>query len=173
MREISLRGKKASGRVAFVDDEDYDLVVAYSWNVHEHKRKRVANASYAQTNIPGVKRRHIMMHQLITGWLRTDHIDGNGLNNQRYNLRQADPAQNGANRHSEIGFSSVFKGVSWYRKNGRWVAKIGVNGKQLHLGYFTDETDAAVAYDLAAREHFGEYACLNFPVMFLEMGDDE
>ena len=59
--------------------------------------------------------------------------------------------------------SSQFKGVGWNAKNGKWKSTIHAKGKAHHLGFFSDETDAAKAYDDAAREHFGEHAWLNFP----------
>jgi hypothetical protein len=163
LRSVTLSGRNAMGRVALVDDEDYELVASHRWHVYEEVRKSGIAGPYAQTNIyMGGKHRLIKMHSLITGWELTDHIDGNGLNNQRYNLREATVSQNQANARPRTGGSSVYKGVCWHKGSRRWRAYIQVRKKQMSLGYFTDETDAAKAYDIAAREYFGEYAYLNF-----------
>jgi hypothetical protein len=95
--------------------------------------------------------------------LQVDHEDGNGLNNQRSNLRIASPTQNQGNARRRKDNTSGYKGVSWYRRTNKWKAHIRVDKKLRHLGYFIDLTDAARAYDAAALEHFGEFAHLNFP----------
>ena len=89
-----------------------------------------------------------------------DHIDHNGLNNKRSNLRICTMAQNAANRRKVKG-SSNFKGVSWHKRHQMWQAKIQ-RGKWSHLGYFNDELEAAKAYDKAAKDLWGEFAKLNF-----------
>lgn len=90
-----------------------------------------------------------------------DHIDHNGLNNKRSNLRICTVTQNAANRRKGKG-SSIFKGVYWYKRHQMWQARIRHKGKALHLGYFNDEPEAAKAYDKAAKEFWGEFAKLNF-----------
>lgn len=101
------------------------------------------------------------MHKFLTDWPKTDHIDGNGLNNQRRNLRPCTTAQNAANQTQQKGRSSLYKGVSWRKGRNKWRAGIKVNGKQINLGDFTNETEAALAYNKAAAEHFKEFARLN------------
>ena|ERR1039458_10194213 len=180
MKIVPLNGAKAAGRVALVDDEDCDLVMQYRWHVWERYSKRNPGGQpshggpYAHT---GIKRgvnswTNLSMHKLLTGWPRTDHEDHNGLNNQRANLRPATGSQNAANTRPQDGRSSRFKGVCWSQPKSRpgqkprqakWVVHIGINGEQRHLGLFVDEVDAARAYDAAARELFGEFACLNLP----------
>jgi hypothetical protein len=113
------------------------------------------------------------MHSLLTGWPRVDHANGDGLDNRRQNLRQATQQQNMRNSRKYRGGSSRYKGVCWKIRNQRWLAQIYVSEqdasgvptkRKLHLGTFTDQETAARAYDAAAREHFGEFACLNFPL---------
>lgn len=159
--EVPLYGKKAAGRVAFVDDGDYDLVMQYRWHIQADKRApgQLPHGPYARTNTGNGK--VMLMHTLITGWPLVDHQDHNGLNNRRSNLREATKAQNGANQWKRPGRSSRYKGVVWYRN--RWVAQIGVSGESRYLGRFLNEEDAARAYDAAALEAFGEYAYPNFP----------
>jgi hypothetical protein len=164
MKTVPLYGPKAAGRVALVDDEDYELVMQYHWNVRETARVRRADGPYATARFMRKgKVTYLLMHKLITEWPGTDHIDHDGLNNQRSNLRPATRSQNGANRRPVLGHSSQYKGVRWYPPRSNWCARIRCQGKLYHLGYFADEADAARAYDTAAREMFGEYASPNFP----------
>lgn len=152
MKCINLsRGKKA-----FVDDEDYELVCQFKW----HASSSEAN-TYAVRNVNIYQKQG--MHTLITGFSYVDHIDGNGLNNQRSNLRQSSPCLNGSNRRKTKNCSSNYKGVCWSKKAKKWQAQIRISYKRTYLGYFVNEIDAAIAYDKAALEAFGNHALLNFP----------
>jgi len=92
-----------------------------------------------------------------------DHINHNGLDNRKANLRLATRSQNAWNRQkAKIKSRSKYKGVSWYNRGKRWSVRIQVNRKQKFLGIFEDEIEAAKAYDRAARKYFGEFAELNF-----------
>lgn len=107
------------------------------------------------------------MHRLILGLpfgdrRHGDHIDGNGLNNRRSNLRIVTRRQNAMNRRGDDGSSSQYKGVYLY-KNGSWQSYIYAKGKRHHLGYFAEEVDAALAHDEAALQLHGPYAKFNFP----------
>jgi hypothetical protein len=161
MNEIVL----SNGMVTLIDDEDYDLVSSFRWNP-----RKDLNTYYAECHIPSDTTRDgrtsLLLHRLIMGepeGLQVDHEDGNGLNNQRSNLRIASPTQNQGNARRRKDNTSGYKGVSWYRRTNKWKAHIRVDKKLRHLGYFIDLTDAARAYDAAALEHFGEFAHLNFP----------
>ncbi len=90
-----------------------------------------------------------------------DHIDGNKMNNHHENLRYATHSENGRNRKNQTNTSSVYKGVCWHKKAKKWVAHIQINSKLKHLGIFTNEREAAEAYNAAAVEHCEEYAKLN------------
>jgi hypothetical protein len=165
MRTIPLHGKTAAGRVALVDDEDYALVMAYRWCVKQRERGpgRTADGPYAQTDIRRDDGRMTTtkMHNLILGCKGIDHRNGDGLDNQRANLRVATRSQNAANQGPRAG-TSQYKGVSWNRRDQKWHAQICHNRYVRCLGYFTSEEDAAHAYDVAAREAFGPFARLNF-----------
>lgn len=163
MREITLRGRKAAGRVALVDDEDYELVAAHSWWVLEFERKGRKAGPYAYTKVRRDDGRQtwLYMHNLIMGRKWIDHIDHGGLNNQRHNLRAASRAQNQHNQQARPPASSRYKGVHWHTKGRKWRAAISVNGKGRHLGMFVSEEAAALAYNAAALEAFGPFACLN------------
>jgi len=159
MKEIEL----TQGQVALIDDEDEALVRSYGkWTAF-----KPLNTFYAQTRIPGDHKKLVLMHRLIMGLtdpsIGCDHRDGNGINNQRENLRVATGSQNQGNQRPRKGASSRYKGVSWYRRYHKWEGRIEHQGHSYHLGYLDDEADAARAYDDAARELFGEFACVNFP----------
>jgi hypothetical protein len=153
MKEIPL----TQGLVALVDDNDFEELSKFKWHA-----KKDRNTYYANRTIG---RKTVKMHRVILGlnsrYQQGDHKDGDGLNNQRHNLRVVTRRRNGANRRKHATCSSKFKGV--YLDKGKWRARLGLNKKKIELGYFVDETCAAKAYDVAAKQHFGEYACLNFP----------
>jgi hypothetical protein len=164
LRTVPLHGKYAQGRVALVDDADYDLVMQYTWHAHQHVRPGRSNL-YARTSLAVSKRqprRRIFMHNLIMDAVGIDHSDHDGLNNQRYNLRVATSVQNGQNRLPNAGAASAYKGVCWNKERGLWIAGIRVNGKLEYLGAFASDLEAARVYDAAAREAFGEFAYPNF-----------
>lgn len=146
------------GEVALIDDCDADLVLPYRWHADRSGATWYARHTFC---FPGGGRLNQSMHKLITGYARTDHRNGDGLDNRRCNLRSATRSQNLYNQRKARG-TSQFKGVS-RRYTGTWVACIKVDGRQRHIGTFADEVSAAHAYDAAARVHFGEFAALNFP----------
>ena len=90
-----------------------------------------------------------------------DHINGDTLDNRLCNLRVCTRGQNNMNRVKKPNCSSIYKGVSWQKKIKRWVAKISINNKTVYIGTYTDEKEAARAYNKAAKKHFGEFARLN------------
>jgi hypothetical protein len=160
MAQIELHRRTGPSMWTEVDDEDAEMLARWRWCP-----QRGRNTWYAITsarNPEGLPKR-MMMHGLLLGVDRVDHIDGDGLNNHRSNLRPATAVQNlwnaGARRSVDGG--SRFKGVRLVRQP--WAAGIVVGGVLHSLGRFTSEEEAARAYDAAAREHFGEYARRNFP----------
>jgi hypothetical protein len=117
------------------------------------------------------KRTTIKVHKLVAQDFLTkpetrvnvevDHIDRNALNNQATNLRYVTSSQNKMNTRKRENTTSKFKGVYFYKSRNKWRAKININGKGFHLGYFDNERDAALAYNNKAIELFDEYAFLN------------
>lgn len=165
MKTVPLYGKKAAGRTALVDDEDYDLVTRFRWNIWEERRPRGKVAGpYARTTLMLYgKKTTVVMHKLITGYAQTDHINHNGLDNRRSNLRPANDSENGANARRGGYGSSQYRGVHRRTATSSWIAQIGIGGKIRYLGAFASEVEAALAYDAAALEARGEFAFLNFP----------
>ena len=92
-----------------------------------------------------------------------DHIDGDGLNNRRSNLRLCSATENARNRRPVPNCHSRYKGVSWHKRQKKWAVRIGKPKESIYLGSFDDEMEAGVAYDRKAEELFGEFAYLNFP----------
>jgi hypothetical protein len=148
------------GYVAIVDDEDFERFSTERWMV-----SGTAPHLYAkrQETVDG-KKVVRWMHREVCGAppnLLVDHINRNTLDNRRSNLRACTHRENLQNRGStKREGGSQYKGVS--TRSGRVRAYITINGEFTALGGFSDEIRAAVAYDAAAREHFGEFAKLNF-----------
>ena len=160
MKEIQL----TQGKVSFVDDEDYEYLNQFRWSA---MKSRNGDTWYAKRNIKkGDPKNCFQIHKMLMfdgqNQLRVDHIDGNGLNNQRHNLRLCTVSQNGMNQHKQIGkHTSQYKGVHLFKRINKYQAQISTGGKRYHLGYFINEIDAAEAYDLKAKELFGEFARFN------------
>ena len=154
------------GVFALVDAADAPLVTGYSWCLTKVGRRRYATA-YVRGSAK-IRPQYVTMHRLLLNApnrMDVDHIDGNGLNNTRANLRLASRAQNMANVARVSHGRSKHKGVTFVARLRLrpWRAQIMVNGKHLHLGQYATEVEAAKAYDAAARLHFGEFARTNFP----------
>lgn len=149
------------GMVALVDPADATLVNQFRWAaVQANPVLWYARRSF--TDAAG-RRTSQNMHRLITGLPQTDHINGDGLDNRRANLRPAGYDDNARNCRKQGECSSRFKGVSWHGRDQHWAAKIRMHGRAVHLGAFPNEVEAAHAYDQAAREAHGEFAAVNFP----------
>jgi hypothetical protein len=146
---------------AKVDPEDYIWLSQFRWHCKVNKC-----AIYAVRTINHAgKSKRIFMHRLIASTpsrLVCDHINHNGLDNRKQNLRNCTKQENGMNRPSQKNGTSRYKGVCWHRRMKKWVAYIKGKGKKRHLGYFISETSAAKAYDIAARKYHDEFASLNF-----------
>jgi len=155
MKKIST----TKGFTALVDNEDYPILSRYKWYAHSNKRGHVYPRTWT-----GKGGQRMFMHAMILGEYKgiVDHINGNGLDNRKANLRIATYSENGANRRiSKKNNTSGFKGVSWYKPHKKWRAGICFDGKCKHLGYFDSKEEAAEAYNKAAKGVFGRFALLN------------
>lgn len=152
--------KTTQGKYIAVDDEDYENLSRCNWYTTQGKYTFYAHGRLERVG----KSPLVLMHRLLMGEpedMQVDHRDGNGLNNQRHNLRICTNSQNAMNQRKTRG-SSQYKGVSWYKAGSKWSAQIKWGGKLRHLGYRDSEVECAKLYDKAAIEHFGEYANTNF-----------
>jgi len=157
MAELKPYGKWSKGKVIVVDDEDYALLSTYRWHVYpDHNSGKF----YAWCH---VKRKMTPIAALIlpkeTGKI-VDHRDGDPLNNKRSNLRYATRGQNSRNVPVPKNNTTGFKGVHWLGGN-RWQARIGHNGRLIHIGVFRSRHKAASAYNRMAIALFGEFARIN------------
>ena len=152
------------GKYAIVDPEDFERLNKHKW--YADKR---SNTFYAIRCVgPRRKIKYIRMHREVIhppDHLVVDHINHNGLDNRKANLRHATRAQNNRNRLIIVrkNSSSKYKGVNWNKSKKKWRARIHVDGECIFLGYFKDEIEAAKAYDKAAKKYYKEFASLNFP----------
>lgn len=148
---------------AIVDAEDYDALSAFKWCVRPAGRRFYAQRGYAKEDKSWTT---MQMHRQImsaTPEMMVDHINHDGLDNRRENLRLCSRLENCRNKRSAIGTSSQFLGVTWDKKSYKWRTRITVDGHRRLIGFFNSEIKAAIAYDNAARKYFGEFANPNFP----------
>ena len=146
------------GFYSLINDCDYELVSRYKWQMHFDGYNRYAIHSYQTDN--GIRK--LRMHRLIlgvTGTTVVDHINGNGLDNRRENIRECEQRENIRNRIKTSNTRSRYKGVTWH--SNKWRARISVGGKKFYLGCYTEENSACSAYDNAAKFYHGEFALTN------------
>lgn len=152
MKEIFL----TKGKIAIVDDGDYDNLVHHEWSAYSN-----GYGWYARATING---KTVTMHRFVLdyyGTLETDHINGNGLDNRRNNLRLATTAENQFNRGPQKNNASGCKGIDWYPRHQAWRARIQAYKRPIFLGYYPSLNDAASAYREAAAKFHGEFARTN------------
>jgi hypothetical protein len=149
-----------NNKFILVDEDDFDAVSKYIWTYH-----KISNREEAVTQDKTTKKQ-IKIHRMILNLIASDkvfvdHINHNGLDNRKCNLRICSNKQNQANQLVKAGGSSIYKGVRY--NHGKWEASIGDNGNYVYIGSFDNELDAAKAYDQKAVELNGEFALINFP----------
>jgi hypothetical protein len=159
MKKIPL----TQGKVALVDNRDFEWLSQWKWYPDKLNTKRCE--VQWRVKRPVWKKGCTYMHREIAKRMgipekyQIDHRDCNGLNNQRSNLRPSSKGQNAANSRKRSGCTSRFKGVYLHRRPGKWMARVC----DIYLGYFDEEEEAGLAYDIAATKLFGDFARLNFP----------
>lgn len=151
MKEIPLSGPKGKGLAMLVDDDDYEFMSRFKW--------------YAKTDRNGdvYASMAISASRMLLDAPIVDHANGNKLDNTRANLREATSRQNSWNRGLRSDSKIGYKGVVRSRSRQQYRARIQVGEKRIHSGYYATAVEAARAYDAMAREHYGEFARLNFP----------
>jgi hypothetical protein len=152
------------GKYAIVDPEDFERLNKHKWFANSDGRTYYA----CRNSRKGKKRIQIKMHREIINppdHLVVDHINYNGIDNRKANLRQATRSQNNMNKpiFKTKAHLSRYKGVTWNKRSKKWQVLISYNRRRKFLGCFEDEIAAAKAYDEAAKKHHKEFAVLNFP----------
>lgn len=148
--------KLTKGQFAIVDDEDFEFLNQWKWFASKDKNTFYANKRHGKTIL--------QMHRLIMNPKKgevIDHINLNGLDNRKKNLRICSPKENIRNAPKRMKATSKFKGVYLPSGKDKWRATIRIDGKKKNLGTFASELEAAIAYNNAALKHFGEFAYLN------------
>ena len=154
MKTINL----TQGKVALIDDGDYDNLSRKSWSY--------SNTGYAQRGYKANGNcKTVLMHRQILNapiGLEVDHINNNRLDNRRSNLRLVTRSENSVNQSKQLRkTTSRYKGVYWHKADKAWMARIQANGNYIYLGNFQSEQEAALAYNKAATRYHGHYAKLN------------
>jgi hypothetical protein len=157
VKKISL----TQGKFALVSNKDFKWLSKFKWYALKGE-----TTFYAATNIRiGAKRTVVRMHRIILKPpknMGVDHKDGDGLNNQRYNIRWADTRQNAMNSKTKSSNTSGYKGVYWSKIRKKWIARINTRAnKTTHLGVFCVKKHAVTVYNKAAKKYYGRFAKFN------------
>lgn len=143
------------GFEAIVDDEDYAELAQYSWNAYIQKGKKTI---YAQRTVGNTTQKmHRLILKLTDPNVFVDHINGNGLDNRRCNLRACNKYESSQNRSIFNSNTSGFKGVKWHKRIKKYAASINFQGRRMHLGYFENPLEAHIVYNKKAEELFKQF----------------
>lgn len=164
--DLTVKIPLTQGKFTLIDNKDYPLVSQYKWHVRTGSRPRSCSRilQYAASHLP-ISNKIILLHRLILNPRKgeeCDHINGDGLDNRRQNLRLVTHSENMMSQRNRLDTSSMYKGVCKCKDCNRWRAYIHINKKTIHLGSFKSEEEAGKAYDEAAKKYFGKYAKTNF-----------
>lgn len=172
MKEINL----SNGDVAFVSDEDFDYLSKFKWDVICSNKDHFYKIKYAYTTVNTFTNKKIViaMHRVVISLMNNDpiflpstyqvvdHIDFNGLNNIRENLRRCSSTQNQIHKRMQRNNSSGYKGINFDKKYGKWMVRITIDKrKRKFLGYFDSIHDAEKVYRQHMVTYYGEFAVPN------------
>lgn len=151
----------SQGRYALVDDEDFEELSRYNWSYYKNHNVSYAIRRALRTENMTPTRKTIHMHRVVLGakeGQQVDHINGNGLDNRRSNLRICTHAENMRNRGKQVNNTSGFKGVVFHNQRNKWQARMRLNGKIHSFGLFTRPEDAHAAYVEASKKLHGDFS---------------
>jgi len=152
----------SQGRVAVVDDEDFKWLSKWNWYYHRLKQRNTGYAvrgDYSKSQKQRVSMQITIMehYKCWRHGKEVDHINTCGCDNRKENLRFATLSQQNANKRQQSNNTSGVVGVNWCEAAGKWIARIGINGKRKYLGVFVNKKDAIAARRQAEIKYFGEY----------------
>ena len=153
MKKIPLNGKHGKGKFAIVDDDDYDELNKTKWFATSHGKTFYVHKDY-------IRKKTIHMHRVINKTplgMETDHVNRNGLDNRKCNLRSCNRSKNNMNTSLKANNTSGYRGVVKHSARKGWKAQIRLNNKYIHVGYFNSPEEASVAYCKKAKELFKEF----------------
>lgn len=158
MKEIPL----TQGKVALVDNEDFEYLNQWKWYYSKHKDRKTgyATKSFRKEG----KANTLSMHRLLLNASKeqmVDHINHNGLDNRKHNIRLCTPHESACNREKQINNSSGVKGVDYFDRLKKWRVRIQSNNKQFHIGVYPTKEMALLTYNEAALKHHGSFALIN------------
>ena len=156
--------KLTQGKFAIVDKKDFDFLNQFKWFAYKSDNNFYAKRSVIAFENGIKKTKTIRMHRFILKAKKgqyVDHVNHNGLDNRRKNLRLCSNAENIRNQRKRACNTSGFRGVYWHGQTQKWIAQIKVNYKGIALGYFENKIDAAIAYDKAAIKFHKKFAMTN------------
>lgn len=160
MKQIIVFSKKHGKKIIKVSDSDFKVVSKFKWSIFAGNTTFYALTTWIEKGKKTTK----YLHRLILNAKSNefiDHIDHDGLNNQRRNIRLCSPAQNSKNMSKHRDNQSGLKGVSLDKRRGNFRSRIKIGNKHVWLGSFRCALDAAHAYDAAAKKHFNQFAKIN------------
>ena len=162
---VDVSTKKFPDIETLIDIQDIDLILdgLGKWYCSFNQPGYPPYVARNKNPRPGSMKLHsVILKRILNNFTEVDHKDGNTLNNKRNNLRSCTRAENQQNRIKRKKGTSKYKGVDYFKQEKKYRARIRINTKLKHLGYFENEIEAAFAYDEAAKKNFNEFARLNF-----------
>ena len=166
MKLLDISTPKFPNTFVKIDDEDFEWASQWKWKSAKTRTNHYCDRTPWD---PKQKKYYsLLLHREIfkrhgkcIRSLEIDHVNGNGLDNQKTNLRTCTRSQNMMNMHRIKTGKSKYKGVSWNTKKGKWQIRIMVESVYKSIGYTTDEKEGAILYNAHAKKYFKEFACLN------------
>ena len=161
IRQVRVHGNTAfvtltKGYVAIIDADDLEIVNTSNWYASVKPRTVYAIRAVYNNGAQHILRLHRIIMKAPFG-MEVDHINGNGLDNRKINLRVVSKSENAKNRRIGLNNRSGFKGVSWSKKSGKWLSQIQHNGIVIYLGYYASKEEAYEAYCKASEKYHGEF----------------